>query len=430
MWSITDTGQGPALLSRAGLDALAPRHLAMHANAAVLIVNLLHFRNVNYALGHDLGDALLAEAEARLLSVLPADALAARVGSRFPVLLPGSGLRQVLEFAGAVRGAFERPLRALGYHCELGVDVGIALAPLHGDVYSILLRKADVALYQAQGMGTSVGVYDQRRDPHTPERLALLGELRSAAKRGDLKLYCQPKVDMRSGELAGAEALVRWLHPERGIILPTEFIPLLESTDLIMLLTEHMLRASARQSALWAAEGIDIPLAVNLSTRDVSALHLSALLPDILRSEGIESHTLGLEVTEGALLRNPADSIAELRRLRALGFELYIDDFGTGFSSLSYLAELPVQVLKIDHGFTSRMMDDRRAASIVRATIALAHDLGLKVVAEGTANRAIWDLLQGLGCDIAQGYFVARPFPAADMGAWLHASSYRSRQAA
>lgn len=430
MFTTTDTEHQATMLSRAGLDALAPQHLGRQANAAVLIVNLLHFRNINYALGHDLGDALLAEAQARLQEVLPPHALAARVGSRFPVLLPGFALRQVLEFANAVRRAFERPLQALGFRCELGVHIGIALAPLHGDVYSVLLRKADVALYQAQDLGISVGVYDPRRDPHTPERLALLGELRSAAERGDLKLYCQPKIDMRTGELAGAEALVRWHHPERGLILPMEFVPLLESTDLIMLLTEYMLRASARQSAAWAAQGLDIPLAVNLSTRDVSALRLSALLPAILRSERIESHTLGLEVTEGALLRNPADSIAELKRLRALGFELHVDDFGTGFSSLSYLAELPVQVLKIDHGFTSRMMHDPRSASIVRATIALAHDLGLKVVAEGAADRAIWNMLRGLRCDIAQGYFVARPFPATQMAAWLRASSYRSRQAA
>ncbi len=430
MFDTIDSGRQAGLLSRAGLDTLAPRHLAGHANGAVLIVNLLHFRNINYALGHDLGDVLLAEAGARLLSVLPEDALAARVGSRFPVLLPGSGLRQVLEFAGALRRAFECPLRDLGFHCELGVHIGIALAPLHGDVYANLLRKADIALYQAQDLGISVAVYDSKRDPHTPERLSLLGELRTAAERGDLKLYCQPKIDMRSGELAGAEALVRWHHPQRGLILPSAFVPLLESTDLIMLLTEHMLRVSARQSAAWTAMGLDIPLAVNMSTRDVSALRLSALLPDILRSERIDSHTLGLEVTEGALLRNPGESIAELRRLRALGFELHVDDFGTGFSSLSYLAELPVQVLKIDHGFTGRMMRDPRSASIVRATIELAHDLGLKVVAEGTADRAIWDVLDGLGCDIAQGYFVSRPFPASDMLAWLRTGSHRSRQAA
>jgi EAL domain-containing protein (putative c-di-GMP-specific phosphodiesterase class I) len=227
--------------------------------------------------------------------------------------------------------------------------------------------------------------------------------------------------------VAGAEALVRWHHPRRGVIAPAMFVPLLESTDLMMVLTEHMLRASARQSAAWATRHMNIPLAVNLSSRDVSTMRLSKILPDILRTEGVASGALGLEVTESSLLRNPQDSIAELQRLRALGFELYVDDFGTGFSSLSYLADLPVQVLKIDHGFTCRMMRDRRAASIVRATIGLAHELELTVVAEGTADRATWDALQKLGCDVAQGYFVARPFPSAQMDSWLGSSPYAPR---
>lgn len=414
----------PRILSRTAFDTLAPQCLGAGLDAAFCIVNLLHFRNINYALGHNVGDALLTDAEARLASMLPADGLAARVGSRFPVLLPATGEGRALAFAAALRAAFERPLQGLGLGCELGIHIGIALAPRDGDAYRVLLRKADVALYQAEELGAAVGLYDPARDPHTPERLALLGELRGAIGRGELRLYCQPKVDMRTGELAGAESLVRWHHPQRGILGPGEFVPLVESTDLMMLLTEHMLRASARQGAAWMAADVDIPLAVNLSARDVSTLRLSALLPDILRSEHVDSHSLGLEVTESSLLYNPLDSIAELRRLRALGFELYVDDFGTGFSSLSYLADLPVQVLKIDHGFTSRMLHDERAAAIVRATVGLAHDLGLKVVAEGTADRATWEILRGLGCDIAQGYYVARPFPAGEMQAWLAAAPY------
>jgi EAL domain-containing protein (putative c-di-GMP-specific phosphodiesterase class I) len=275
----------------------------------------------------------------------------------------------------------------------------------------------------------SIGVYDPHHDPHTPERLALLSELRGAIGRGELRLYCQPKVDMRSGGLAGAEALVRWHHPRRGVIGPTAFVPLLETTDLMLLLTEHMLRASARQSAEWSSHDMHIPIAVNLSSRDVSTLRLSTMLPGILDTEGVPSAALGLEVTESSLLHNPQDSIAELRRLRALGFELYVDDFGTGFSSLSYLADLPVQVLKIDYGFTSRMMEDRRAASIVRATIGLAHELGLTVVAEGTADRPTWDALRILGCDVAQGYYVAKPFPAEQMAEWLRASPYTMQAA-
>jgi diguanylate cyclase (GGDEF)-like protein len=425
--SATDTTTG--FLSRAEFDVLVPKRLCPGQPAAFCIVNLLQFRNINYALGHGVGDALLVEAEARLQSVLPPGGLAARVGSRFPLLLPDFGEHEALAFADALRTAFERPLQALGFGCELSVHVGIALAPQHGETYRVLLRKADVALFQAQELGVAVGVYDAQRDPHTPERLALLSELRGAIVRGELQLYCQPKVDMRSGELAGAEALVRWHHPQRGVIEPGEFVPLIEPTDLMMVLTEHMLRASARQGAAWTAQCMHIPLAVNLSTRDVSTLRLSKMLPDILRTEGVASDCLGLEVTESSLLRNPQDSIAELRRLHALGFELYLDDFGTGFSSLSYLADLPIQALKIDHGFTSRMMYDRRAASIVRATIGLAHELGMTVVAEGTADRATWDALQALGCDVAQGYFVARPFPADEMGRWLAASPYSPRRA-
>lgn len=415
---------GPGFVSRAEFDKLVPQRLTPGHAAAFCIVNLVHFRDINYALGHVIGDAFLAQVEARLATLLPPSALAARVGSRFPVLLPDHDRDQALGFAARLRVDFEKPFQVQDFGCELSAHIGIALAPEHGDSYRILLRKADIATYQTREMGVAVGIYDPQRDPHTPARLALLTELRGAIGRGELQLYCQPKVDMQSGELAGAESLVRWHHPQRGVIPPADFVPLLETTDLMMLLTEHMLRASAQQSAAWTARGLDIPLAVNLSSRDVSTLRLSQILPGILDTEGVGSAALGLEVTESALLHNPQDSIAELERLHALGFELYVDDFGTGFSSLSYLADLPVQVLKIDHGFTSRMLHDRRSASIVRATIGLAHELGLTVVAEGTADRPIWDALYDLKCDVAQGYFVAKPFPAPQMLDWLAASPY------
>jgi diguanylate cyclase (GGDEF)-like protein len=417
------------IVTRDEFFACAVPRLAASSCAVVCIVNLLQFRNINYALGHLAGDAFLAAVEARLSSLLPADACITRVGSRFPILLPEHGRDRALVFAAALRAAFEQPLVASGIGCEISIHIGMALAPEHGAHVRVLLRKADIALYQARELGIAVGVYDPQRDPHTPDRLALLSELRGAIERGELRLYCQPKVDMRSGQLAGAEALVRWVHPHRGLIPPVEFVPLLESTDLMMLLTEHMLRASAQQSAAWIAERLDIPLAVNLSSRDVSTLRLSTILPGILDTEGIGSAALGLEVTESSLLHNPQESVAELERLHALGFELYVDDFGTGYSSLSYLVDLPVQVLKIDHGFTGRMLQDRRAASIVRATISLAHELGLTVVAEGTADRPTWDALRDLHCDVAQGYFVAKPFPAAEMTGWLKASPYSPRPA-
>lgn len=376
-----DADKVTKIITRAEFEALAPERVAAASRTAFCIVNLLQFRNINYALGHTAGDAFLSAVEARLSSLLPAGACAFRVGSRCGLLLSEYGREQALAFAAVLRAAFQQPLHAAGVGCEINVHVGIALAPEHGDAYRTLMRKADIALYQARELGIAVAVYDPQRDPHTPERLALLSELRGAIERSELRLYCQPKVDMRSGQLAGAEALVRWQHPRRGLIPPGDFVPLLENTDLMMLLTEHMLHASAQQSAAWIAEHLDIPLAVNLSSRDVSTLRLSTILPGILDTEGIGSAALGLEMTESSLLHNPQDSIAELRRLHALGFELYVDDFGTGYSSLSYLVDLPVQVLKIDHGFTARMLQDPRAACIVRATIGLAHELGLTVVA-------------------------------------------------
>jgi EAL domain-containing protein (putative c-di-GMP-specific phosphodiesterase class I)/GGDEF domain-containing protein len=381
------------IISRDEFDRIAPQLILPGQPAAFMIVNLLQFRNVNYALGHAVGDSLLAAVEERIGDLLPANAVSARIGSKFPVALPAMAPDAAMAFARTLSAAFERP-------------------------------------FQASKLGVSICVYDPAHDPHTPERLALLGELRGAVERGELQLYCQPKVDIRSGELTGAEALVRWHHPRRGILSPAAFVPLLETTDLMMLLTEHMLNLSARQVGAWGAEHMAIPLAVNLSPRDVSTQRLSSVLPGLLAQAGISSDTLGLEVTERSLMQNPKETIAELKRLRGLGFELYVDDFGTGFSSLSYLADLPIHVLKIDCSFTSRMLRDKRAASIVRATIGLAHELDLKVVAEGAADRPTWDALAQLGCDQVQGYFVARPFPAAQMGAWLSAAPYRARPTA
>jgi diguanylate cyclase (GGDEF)-like protein len=417
------------IISRAEMDVLAPQLIGSGRPSAFMIVNLLHFRNVNYALSHAVGDILLADADQRIAALLPAGAIAARVGTRYPILLPDTMPDAARAFAHRISAAFERPLQAPAFGCELSVHIGLAYAPQHADSYRGLLRGADVALFQASESGVSISVYDPNHDPHTPERLALLGELRGAIERGELQLYCQPKIDIRTGELTGAESLVRWQHPQHGLLGPASFVPLLETTDLMMLLTETMLKLSAHQVSAWRAEHMDIPLAVNLSSRDVSTLRLSAILPDLLAQAGVSSATLGLEVTESSLMHNPQDSIAELQRLHDQGFELYVDDFGTGFSSLSYLADLPIQVLKIDYSFTSRMLCNKRAASIVRATIGLAHELDLKVVAEGASDLPTWEALAQLGCDQVQGFFVARPFPAAQMSDWLSAAPYKARQA-
>ena len=395
------------------------------ARLACLIVDLVRFRDVNYALTHMYGDVLLALVADRLAAAVGAAGVVARCDSRFPVVLDGADEEEARRWARHLLRALEAPFSVAGISYEIGARIGIAFAPLQGLDYHTLLRKADIALYQAAGMARNVAVYAAEDDPHTPDRLALIGDFRAAIEAGQIQLFCQPKVTMDGREIVGAEALVRWVHPDKGCIGPETFMPLIEATDLIHVLTRHMLESSVAQCEAWRAQGVRLPIAVNLSARDIAALSLSEHLRELLEQHGSCAGLIGLEMTESSLMQNPAESIAELERLSGMGFRLYIDDFGTGYSSLSYLSRLPVDVIKIDHGFTMQMIDDGRAASIVRSTVHLAHDLGMSVVAEGVSNARIWEALQALGCDEAQGFHVAAPMPAGQLLDWARASPYR-----
>jgi diguanylate cyclase (GGDEF)-like protein/PAS domain S-box-containing protein len=395
------------------------------ARLACLIVDLVRFRDVNYALTHMYGDVLLALVADRLAAVVGAAGVVARCDARFPVVLDGADEEEARRWAQHLLRALEAPFSVAGISYEIGARIGIAFAPLQGLDYHTLLRKADIALYQAAGMARNVAVYAAEDDPHTPDRLALIGDFRAAIEAGQIQLFCQPKVTMDGREIVGAEALVRWVHPDKGCIGPEIFMPLIEATDLIHVLTRHMLESSVAQCEAWRAQGVRLPIAVNLSARDIAALSLSEHLRELLEQHGSCAGLIGLEMTESSLMQNPAESIAELERLSGMGFRLYIDDFGTGYSSLSYLSRLPVDVIKIDHGFTMQMIDDGRAASIVKSTVHLAHDLGMSVVAEGVSNARIWEALQALGCDEAQGFHVAAPMPAGQLLDWARASPYR-----
>jgi diguanylate cyclase (GGDEF)-like protein/PAS domain S-box-containing protein len=395
------------------------------ARLACLIVDLVRFRDVNYALTHMYGDVLLALVADRLSAVIGQAGVVARCDSRFPIVLDGADEEEARRWAQHLLRALEAPFAVAGISYEIGARIGIALAPLQATDYHTLLRKADIALYQAAGMGRNVAVYVAEDDPHTPDRLSLIGDFRAAIESGQIQLFCQPKVTMMSGEIVGAEALVRWVHPDKGCIGPETFMPLIEATDLIHVLTQHMLATAVTQCEAWRALGVRLPIAVNLSARDIAALSLSEHLRELLERHGSCAGLIGLEMTESSLMQNPTESIAELERLSGMGFKLYIDDFGTGYSSLSYLSRLPVDVIKIDHGFTMQMIDDRRAASIVKSTVHLAHDLGMSVVAEGVSTARIWDALQTLGCDEAQGFYVAAPMPAGLLLDWARASPYR-----
>jgi diguanylate cyclase (GGDEF)-like protein/PAS domain S-box-containing protein len=392
---------------------------------ALMVVAPARFRDICLTLGHSNGDILLKDIALRIGAVLGKDAFVARTGSsQFSAVLTGDQAYESTAVARAVNKAFEEPFPVAGLQYDINLHIGIALFPGHAEEPGGLMRKADVALYRAREMAHDVLVYNPEEDPYNPQRLALLGEFRRAVNEGQIQLYCQPKVDLRSGTVMGAESLVRWRHPRMGLIPPDQFVPLIEDTELIQVLTRHMLQASVRQCYAWQREGIQVPLAVNLSTRNLLSRELVPNLENLLHTWGGTPDWLGLEITESSLINDPNASIAELNTLSRMGFRLFIDDFGTGYSSLSYLMRMPVNVIKVDHGFTMHMVRDKGAAAIVKSTIELAHNLGMTVVAEGTADKAIWDALLELGCDEAQGFYVSEPLPAAQFVSWARATGY------
>jgi EAL domain-containing protein (putative c-di-GMP-specific phosphodiesterase class I) len=287
------------------------------------------------------------------------------------------------------------------------------------------MRRADVAMYVAKRGHTRVAVYDAKQDQHSPARLQLVGELRRAIDAGGLVLHHQPKASLRTGALVGSEALVRWEHPQRGLVPPDEFVPLAEHTGLIRPLSRWVLDAGLRQCRAWRDQGLQIPVSINLSARDLHDPQLPELVASLLERWDVVPNMLKLEITESAVMADAERAIDVLGRLRSMGVRISIDDFGTGYSSLSYLKRLPVDELKIDRSFVSHLATDDHDLAIVRSTIGLAHDLGLTVVAEGVEDLATWNVLASLGCDVVQGYFLSRPLPADELVRWLRADEDR-----
>lgn len=412
------------------LDAVFGESRGLEEPVAVLTVALARFREINLTLGHLNGDDLLRDVARRLKTELGKEVHLARTGNaQFIAVLGGVHAYNAGAVAETIARVFDTTFLVAGVRYEISAQVGIAVAPGHARNPTDLLRKADVAVHQARQNGRKTMLYDPAQDPYDPQRLALLGQFRNAVAEGQIELYCQPKVAMATGEVIGAEALARWHHPQLGMVPPGEFVPLIESTELIHALTAAMLQAAVRQSHAWRQEGLALPIAVNLSTRNLMSGTLPGDLHALLAGWDADPTWLGLEITESSLIADPDATIAQLQALSNMGFQLFIDDFGTGYSSLNYLTMLPVDVIKIDHGFTTNMLRDRRAGAIVKATIDLAHDLGLSVVAEGAATREIWDALLAAGCDEAQGYYVAPPLPAHELPGWVRRHAQRCRHA-
>lgn len=319
----------------------------------------------------------------------------------------------------------ERPFLIEGHPLEVTASIGIAASPQHGSTAEILLQRADVALYAAKRAANSAAIYRPEDDPYDPSRVVLQADLRQAIARQEIVLYYQPQVSIATGEVTGFEALARWRHAQRGWIPPAEFIPVAERMGLIKPLTACLVELAARQEVDWRKRGMTIPVAVNISMRNLLGPRFPSSLKDIVAATEIEARRIKLEITESALMTKPARVLETMNELRALGFGFSIDAFGTGYSSLAYLQRLPVEEIKIDRSFVGELSNNAGSEAIVRATIELARGLGLDVVAEGVEDESTWQSLRRLGCSTAQGSFVSRPMPAIEVEGWLSEWSQR-----
>ncbi|WKE69560.1 bifunctional diguanylate cyclase/phosphodiesterase [Streptomyces sp. WP-1] len=390
------------------------------ARSALMLIDLDRFRSVNDTLGHLAGDRLLLQIAERLRLALPRGAEAARLGGdEFAVLLPvADSITSAMRVARGLVTALSSPLDLDGLTLVLEASAGVAVFPDHAMDAEGLLRRADVAMYQAKRDRTGVEVYESKRDSNTPDRLGLLGDLRRALDAHEVQLHYQPKVRF-DGQVAGLEALVRWVHPERGKVPPDEFIAIAESSGLMPHLTEYVLETALEQVARWRSQGIRVPVAVNVSPRDVHTPGFAGSVAARLARHGVPAGALQLEITEHVLLEDPQRAADTLAALTGHGVKMSLDDFGTGYSSLVHLRRLPVSELKIDRSFVARLAVDTEDAEIVRCTVDLAHSLGLLVVAEGVEDDETWERLRDLGCDAVQGWLVAAAMPPEEATAWL-----------
>jgi diguanylate cyclase (GGDEF)-like protein len=410
-----------ALPNRSAFNVLIDEAATTGGSSAVLIVDVDHFRDVNDTLGHDHGDQLLAAIADRLVTEIGAAGTVSRLGGdEFGILLPRATSSDAARAAVGILAALDEPFSIDSFPLEITASLGIAVLPEHGRTASSLLRRADVALYAAKAQHSGWELYRADQDQSSRRRLALAAELRRAIRDDELEVFYQPVADLRSGVVTGAEALVRWSHPEHGLLMPDDFVPIAENAGLIRSLTYYVLRDAARRCGQLRTEGFDLEVAVNLSVRSVLDVSLPDLVEGILDEYGLDARSLVLEITESSVLADPARSIGVLGRLASLGVNIAIDDFGTGYSSLSHLRRLPVNEVKIDRSFVSGMVSNESDAVIVRSTIDLARNLGLRVVAEGVEDETTWELLAELGCDAAQGFYLSRPVPARAFAGWLH----------
>ena len=383
----------------------------------LFFIDLDRFKEINDTLGHDVGDTMLVTLSQRLEKIAgKGDNKVARLGGdEFAVLTHDT---DITEMVNEILQELEKPVELSGLQLNVGAGIGIANFPSHGNNAASLMRCADIAMYRAKETTDHYVIYSAGIDNHSPDRLMLMNDLRSAINNNELVLHFQPKIDIQKHKHIGYEALLRWDHPQRGLVPPDDFIPYAEITDLIHPMTLWVLENSLIQSAEWSKQGLIHHISINLSARNLLDDSLPNKLAVLLKRYKVEPLSIELEITESALMTEPETALHNLNQLHQLGVQVSIDDFGTGFSSLSYLRQMPIHKLKIDKTFVLNMDSNHGDRVIVESTINLAHNLGLKVVAEGVENKQVLELLSGLGCDEAQGYYISRPHLANKLLDW------------
>lgn len=391
------------------------------SGGVLMLLDLDGFKDVNDSLGHSAGDDLLVDVAERLAEFAPTGSTIARLGGdEFAVVLPGAiPVQRARAAARRLLVAFDRPFQVRDISVAIDASVGIAIAGLHGDTRDELLQRADIAMYAAKRGKRRITVYSDDLDPMGADVLAVVADLRRALDAGELRLHYQPKVNMQSRSVSSVEALVRWRHPARGLLMPAAFIPFAERSGLIGKVTLWVIDEAVRQCREWADQGHFLTVAINISQSSLLDPSISSALVAAIEAYDVPASAIEVEITESALTADLDGAAEALAALHAHGVRISIDDYGTGYSSIAHLRALPVQCIKIDRSYVAGMLEDPASTSIVRSTLDLAHELGLEVVAEGVETQVEYEALLAIGCDVAQGYYCARPMPGQSIVDWM-----------
>jgi diguanylate cyclase len=400
---------------------------AVPDGAAMLLLDLDRFQVVNDTLGHDHGDEVLREVGRRLTDLYPPEQVARLGGDEFAVLLPGVDAEEARRHAENVLALFQAPMVVGELSLGIEASLGVAAAPEHGQDVRALLQHADVAMYVAKRTRQRIAVYDPANDSTSADQLALAGEIPRAIERGELVPHYQPQLDLRTGAIVAVEALLRWDHPERGRLAPGAFLPVVETTDLVRPVTRYVLDIALTDVATWRAAGHDLQVSVNVAAHGLLDPRLVDHIAERLLAHDLPPSALCIELTESALLSDPARARRVLEEISALGVAISIDDFGTGYASLAYLRDFPVDELKLDRSLVLTALGDADERALLEGSIGLGRRLGLKLVGEGIEDEETLRWLRDEGCDLAQGYLLARPMPAADLASWLSSATFRLR---